>query len=356
MTAPLPVEALPLNLRKHVDPASPKPLRLMAAKALVPMAPAQIVGALYILSHDAEADVVDTARATAQKLPDRILSSALRDDGVDAGTLGFFAEILADRDNYLEFIVLNTSASDETMAALAAHGSPRICELISQNQLRILRHEPLLRALLGNPALQKSVADSVADFAVRSGANLPDVPALVEARRRVFGEVPVEEGPTAQQVVDEFALGQETVEPLEEGKRQSLAQRVMKMNISQRIKLANLGNKEARTILLRDTNKLVAMAAIQSPRLTEGEVLRVANNRTAPDDQLRYIYSNRDWTKSYQLRLAIVKNPKIPLPVAMRFMTSLREPDVRELSRNKNVPGGVAQQARKTLQKREEKE
>jgi hypothetical protein len=350
--ATLPIEELPPNLRKHVDPSSPKPLRMMAAKALVPMAPAQIAASLYILTRDPETDIAETAHASAQKLPDRILTSALRDEGLDSGTLGLFAEVLSDKDNYLELIVLNASTSDETMALLAAHGSSRICELTSQNQLRLLRHEPLLRGLLGNPSLAKSVADSVADFAVRSGVSLTDVPALVEARRRVFGEAPIEEGPTAEQVAEEFALREENPEPLEDGKRQSLAQRVMKMNISQRIKLAALGNKEARTLLLRDTNKLVAMAAIQSPRLTEGEVLRVANNRTAPDEQLRYIYGNRDWTKSYQLRLAMVQNPKIPLPVAMRFMATLRESEIKEISRSKNVPGGVAHQAKMTLLKR----
>ncbi len=355
MSLALPIEALPPNLHKHVDPSSPKALRSMAAKALVPMAPTQIAATLYILSHDPEQDIVEAARASAHKLPDRILTSALRDEGLDAGTLGFFAEVLADRDNYLELIILNSATSDDTVALLAAHGSPKTCELIAQNQLRLLRHEQLLRDLLGNPNLQRSIADSVSDFAVRSGVSLADVPALEEARRRVFGEQVVEEGPTAAQVVEEFGLNTETPEPLEEGKRISLSQRVMKMNISQRIKLATLGNKEARTILLRDTNKLVAMAAMQSPRITEGEVLRIANNRTAMDEQLRYIFNNRDWTKSYQLRMALVKNPKVQLPVAMRFLVTLREPDIREISRSKNVPGGVSQQARAMLLKRETK-
>jgi hypothetical protein len=356
MTDTLPIEALPPNLRKHVDPSSPKPLRSMAAKALVPMGPSQITAALFILTRDPDADIVETARTSAQKLPDRILTSALRDEALDVGTLGFLAEMLSGKDNYLELVVLNTATSDETVASLAASGSAKICELIAQNQLRLLRHEPLLRALLGNQALQKSVVDSVADFAVRSGVDLPDVQALREARRRIYGDAPVESGPTAEEVVAEFALEKETAEPLEEGKRMTLTQQVMKMSVSQRIKLAILGNKEARTILLRDTNKLVAMAAIQGPRITEGEVMRVANNRTAMDEQLRYICNNRDWTKSYQLRMALVKNPKVQLPVAMRFLVTLREPDIREISRSKNVPGGVVQQARSMLMKRETKD
>jgi hypothetical protein len=349
----LPIEDLPPNLRKHVEAQSPKPLRLMAAKALVPMAPVQIVTSLYILTRDADREVAETAHASAQKLPDRILSTALREEALDPAILSLFAEVLADKDNYLELIVLNGTTTDECVSQIARHASAKVCELVSQNQLRLLRHERLLRALFENPSLPRSISDSVADFAVRSGVNLTDVPALVEARRRVFGEAPpVEEGPTADQVIAEFSLKQEGQEPLEEGKRLSLSQRVMKMNVSQRIKLAATGNKEARTLLLRDSNKLVAMAAIQSPRITENEVLRVASNRTAPDDQLRFIFNNRDWTKSYQLRLAMVKNPKVPLPIAMRFMGTLREAEIREISRSKNVPGGVAHQAKVMLQKR----
>lgn len=125
------------------------------------------------------------------------------------------------------------------------------------------------------------------------------------------------------------------------------------MSIAEKIKLATKGNKEARTVLLRDANKLVSMSAIQSPRVTEGEVIAMANNRTAPEDILKYISANRDWLKNYALKLALVKNPKVPLPTAMKFLPLLREPDVRELARDRNVPSGVKNQARVMMAKKE---
>ncbi len=355
MSSPLSLEVLPPNLRKHVDPASPKPLRGMAAKSLVPMGPQQLCTVLYMLSDDPEADIAAPARATAGALPDRILAVALRDTHLEPQTLDFFADAVADKEQYLEFIAMNTTTTDETVARILHRATARVCETVSQNQLRLLRHDGLLTALLENPNVSKATADSVADFAVRSGVTLP-LPALDAARVRIFGAAPaVAQGPTAEQVAEAFAVKEEGVAPLEEGKKLTFTQELMKMNVSQKIKLAMLGNKEARTVLLRDSNKLVAMAAIQSPRITEGEVLMMANNKTAMADVLSYIYHSRDWTKSYQVKLALVKNPKVPLAVAMKYMGLLHETEVRELSRSKSVPGSIASAARQYMLKKEAK-
>lgn len=352
---PLSLEALPPNLRKHVDPAAPKALRGMAAKGLVPMAPPQFATALFMLSFDGDLEISEQALKTAAGLPERILASALRDAELAPAALDFFAGVLAGKESCLEWICLNVATSDATVARIAADGSEKICEVISQNQLRLLRHDPLLRALLTNPRALKSTVDGVADFAVRSGVQLDDLPALVEARRRVFGEAPPppEVAATAEELVAEFGVGDDAAQPLEEGKRLTLVQRMMKMSVSQKIKLATLGNKEARVLLLRDSNKLVAMAAVQSPRMTDGEVLAIANSRTAHEDVLRCVYNSREWTKGYQIKMALVKNPKVPLPTAMRFLPLLRDADIRELARNKNVPGGVQNQARVMVAKKE---
>lgn len=149
---PLTPDVLPPNFRKHVEAASPKPLRGMAAKGLVPMAPSQSATALYMLSFDAEADIAEQARATAAKLPDRILATALRDNELPPQVLAFFAQLLPDKEQYLEAICLNPTTSDETIADIALSSSEKLSEIISQNQLRLLRCEPILRSLSPTPA------------------------------------------------------------------------------------------------------------------------------------------------------------------------------------------------------------
>jgi hypothetical protein len=184
---------------------------------------------------------------------------------------------------------------------------------------------------------------------------------MLEAKVRLFGPEavtapPVDTSPTAEQLIAEYGMegeGGAPPAPLEEGKKLTLSQKIMKMNISEKIKLATKGNKEARTVLIRDSNKLVSVAVIRSPRITEGEVLTQAQNKICPDDVLRVIYSNREWLRMYSVKLALVKNPKVPQGVSMRLLGQLHESDVKTLARDKNVPGSVQMMAKKHMLKKE---
>jgi hypothetical protein len=140
----------------------------------------------------------------------------------------------------------------------------------------------------------------------------------------------------------------------QERKRLNMTQRVLRMSVSEKIKLATLGNREARTLLLRDSNRLVSLAAAQSPRMTEGEILGLANSKTSGAEVLRFIYENRGFLKVYALRAALVRNPKVPLPTALKFLPTLQEKDIKELSRDRNVPATVQAQAKAWLMKREQ--
>lgn len=355
--APISADFLPPNMKKHVDPAAPVPLRMMAAKALVPLAASDMASVLFMLTFDPDAAVRETAVKTAVGLPDRILASALRDEALPPPVLGFYLRTLWDKDAYAEMLVLNASTPDEDVAAITAGCSARVLESVGQNQLRLLRQPDIVRQLCRNPAASLALVDGVCDFAVRSGVDLPDVPQMQAARVRIFGpeaaSMPVAQGPTADELLAQFQeLQEEGASPLEEGKRLTLTQQVLKMSIAEKIKLATRGNKEARGILLRDSNKLVAVAAIRSPRITENEVLMCAANKAVNDEVLRVIYSNREWTKDYRIKLALVKNPKTPMAMSMRYLATLRDSDVRDLARDRNVPSGIAQQAKKTMEKK----
>lgn len=344
-------------LRKHVDPAAPAPLRNMGARLLVPASPGDAVCMLYLLSFDPDEGVRQQAHATAAALPDRIASTALRDDGLPPPVLGWIAGQIEENEAFLEMLVLNQAVPDEALVGVVRKAPPRIAELMAENQLRLLRCEELLRALLMESQAARSVIDAVADFAIRSGIYLEDVPELVEAHRRIHGDVPHRPPDhTAASVLEEFpeelAEEREGAE-LEDEKRYTLTQRILGMSVSEKIKLATLGNKEARTILLRDTNKLVAVAAVQSPRITESEIVALANSRTVHEDVLRVIYTNREWLKLYQVKHNLVKNPKTPLPTALRFLPHVRPNDLRDLARNRNVPHAIQTGARNLMMKQQ---
>ncbi|HZY03687.1 MAG TPA: hypothetical protein VFF02_09305 [Anaeromyxobacteraceae bacterium] len=364
---PLPIEALPRPLHKHVDPKAPGPLRMMGAKGLVPaVAPADLVTMLFVLSFDAEEGVRATAARTAEGLPDKIWGVALRAEEVKGEVLDWLADRFPAREAALELLLLNGSTPDATVARLAPLVSQKLAEIVRQNELRLLRHDDIIRGLCRNPNVLASTLDGACDFCVRNGVKLFDVPQIVEAYRRVHGVDPTAAPPppeeTAAALISEYQdeLGRERgdepqpPETAEQAsKRLTITQRILKMSVSEKIKLATLGNKEARTLLLRDANKLVSMAAVTSPRITEGEIMTLANSKTSNSDVLRYIYSNRELLRNYSLKLSLVKNPKVPLPTALRFLQTLQERDIKELARDRNVPNTIQSQAKAWVMKKE---
>lgn len=364
---PLPLEILPRPLHKHVDPKAPVPLRMMGAKGLVPaVAPADLVTLLFVLSFDADPSVAETATRTAGALPDKISGVALRAEGLRGEVLDWLADRFASKDAALELVLLNPATPDQTFARLAAVVSQRLADIVRQNELRLLRHDGIIRALCANPNALASSVDGACDFCVRNGLTLLDVPQLVEAHRRVLGVDPTAKPPapaeTAAALMTEYAaeLAHEKVDaparpetPDDTQKKLTITQRVMRMSVSEKIKLATLGNKEARTLLLRDSNKLVALAAAMSPRITDGEIITLANSRTVNGDVLRYVYSNREFLRTYAIKLSLVKNPKVPLPTALKLLVTLQEKDVKELARDRNVPQTIQSQAKAYLMKKE---
>lgn len=358
---PITADFLPENMKKHVDPKAPVPLRMMAAKALVPLNPSDLLSVLFMLTFDPEAGVREQAQKTAATLQDRVAASGFRDEDVHAPVLGFFLRLYSHNDVYAEMLILNGTTPDDAVATVAEGCSKKSAEIIGQNQLRLLRYDDIVRKLAKNPHSVGALIDGVCDFAVRNGLRLEDVPQMNEARVRLFGpQVETEtlppEGPTAEQVMAEFHMpdeeGVEVAPPMEEGKKLSLSKRIMSMNVSEKIKLATKGNKEARGILIRDSNKLVSVAVIRSPRITDGEVLVQAQNKVATDDVLRVIYSKREWLRKYAIKLALVKNPKVPQGVSMRLITTLHDHDVKSLAKDKNVPGSVQMLAKKQIEKK----
>lgn len=131
--------------------------------------------------------------------------------------------------------------------------------------------------------------------------------------------------------------------------RLALPVRIRRMPVAERLKLALRGNLEARNVLARDPLKLVQAAVLRNPRITAEEILNVAKSRSVDGDLLRKIAGEKEWIRQYPVRQALVLNPKTPLAVSLALFKTLRERDVRQLARSKNVPGVVQQAARRLL-------
>jgi hypothetical protein len=117
--------------------------------------------------------------------------------------------------------------------------------------------------------------------------------------------------------------------------------------VLERMKLAMRGTREQRGQLIRDSNKLVAVAVLSSPKLNESEVEAFARMANLTEDVLRVIATNRAWVKNYNVVSALTKNPKTPPALAMSFLQRLNERDLKKLATDRNVSEPVRLAARK---------
>lgn len=339
---------IPSNLEKFVSPQTPKETRLMAAKALLPMGPKDLVTVLSLLLSDVDSEVGAAAKKSLEGLPSHLLLTVL-DGDLDRAVIKAIADIHQRDEAILVMIALNRNTDDETLSFLSSHASEGVANVIAENQARLMRNPSLLDALKANPSVGKSVIDRVEAFLISVG-KIVQKQGAAQIKERGKEAAPIEE--EAPAIDDELKIEKEAAT---EAEKESLYKRVQHLNVSGKIKLALLGNKEARDILLKDSNKLVSSTVLKNPKITEDEIVKVVNSRSISDDILRQVAGNKEWLKKYPIKLGMVNNPKTPLAVAMRLLNQLNEKDVQHIAKSKNISSALAAAARKAVMQKEKK-
>ncbi len=137
-----------------------------------------------------------------------------------------------------------------------------------------------------------------------------------------------------------------------EAHKLGLQAKLQRLDVGERAKCARSGDQETRMILIRDSNKLVAMGVLQNPKLTLHEVEMFAASRNVNEEILREIAGNKDWIKSYSVVLALVNNPKTPVPMSLTFLPKLFTRDLRFVAKNKGVPEIIRTTAKRLSDRR----
>jgi len=122
--------------------------------------------------------------------------------------------------------------------------------------------------------------------------------------------------------------------------------------IPHKIRAATLGDAFVRAEAIRDANKMVSLAAIKSPSVTDSEAAAYAGNQVLGEDVIRYIATRREWTKLYGVKVSLCRNPKAPIAETTRLMPFLRERDIDGLIKSRGVPSAVKAQAVKIQMQR----
>lgn len=190
----------------------------------------------------------------------------------------------------------------------------------------------------------------VADVYADSGTH----PKLKELLARIYPLSAAEEAEREPVAESEEDLEEEPEEEPEEEDEayQSKYQLAQSMGVGDKIKVALTGDKEWRSLLIKDSNKLVNSAVVKNPRITEPEILTISKSVVQNDEILRIICQNKEWVKNPAIRKALVLNNKTPLPVAIRFMGFLSEKDLSGMAKSKNISSVLVNNARRMLASR----
>jgi hypothetical protein len=158
-------------------------------------------------------------------------------------------------------------------------------------------------------------------------------------------EEPLAEAAAANAATARVLAAREKAKP--DIERLSTLAKISKLNVKGRIQMAFKGNKEERSILIRDSTKLVAQAVLDSPKISDGEVEKIANQRNVLEAVLRGISMKRRFMKNYMIVRNLTFNPRTPMDVALGLMKHLQAPDLKGLSGSKDVSDTVRKLATK---------
>lgn len=379
---------IPDAIKQYIKRDASKDARMLAAKAAIPMSPLVQVTVLTFLLGDPEKEVQDQAKASLLEMPESMLKGLFKEN-LHPKTIDFFVKNKTESEDLMEQIVLNKNTPDEAFVHLAANSSGKVLEIISNNQMRMLRCVDIANGFKKNPNASKAAVEKVVSFLRMSGVQLEGESAVltdnevnklikhtqkqVASVKNIQAAVPVQElddeddeedfySDDEDDFADDGSFGDDEFgdgdadlfdekAQYEEEDSKGIEAKLADMTVPQKVKIALMGNKEVRGILIKDPNKIVATAVIKSPKLTDNEVHSIAQMRSVNDEIIRTIASNKDWVKNYTIKLALANNPKTPLPIALKFMRFLNMKDIGDLSRNKNVSPQIQKLAKQQFNK-----
>jgi hypothetical protein len=345
-----------------------------AAKGSLSLPPSEMVEVLVYLAEHSQ-NVKEDAQNTLAGWSDEALTPVLADPDVSREVLMYFLAAQNLRLSLLEVIIENSSVPDDSLILMATTGSREVVEALINNK-RVRGAVPVLRALVNNPSLTADEATRINADLLRMGAPAPviqDEGSHVNDREvnqwitEHVNEIKAEEGKAfslvggidgnvdsdtaeATQITQEaLAKAQGNEEELE---RLSTLQKLARLTVGERVQAAMKGNREERSILIRDGAKIVSSAVLASPKLTEAEVETFASMKNVQENVLRDIGRNRKFIKNYVVLKNLTTNPRTPLDLSLTLVKNMLAPDLKGLSQNKNVPDTLRKMALKLFKMR----
>jgi len=329
------------EIARIVTPGAPRDVQLAAARGALPLTGKDLLTVLFFLCSSQDAEIKKTAAASLCDLPTSILVPVVKDESLHPQLLELLVRARLSDTELMGVVIMHPAVPLKTLFSLAAKAPHEVLERLAGHDNLLSQNPVLVETIIANPAAGKALK-------YKLGWREPD---LFEQA----GPQPETTAESGEDVdLDEGRNQSELAFLMEEAEQNNLSkyQIALQLKVAEKIKMALTGDKEWRSILIKEANKLVQAAVMKNPRITDGEVLTVAKNRTSSDEVIRIILLNKEWLKNYEIRKALVTHPKTPLPKALRFVNGLTMKDIKNLARSRQVSNIITTAARKELELR----
>jgi hypothetical protein len=144
----------------------------------------------------------------------------------------------------------------------------------------------------------------------------------------------------------QLALSPAVPAELKRNAEEQLLARLAQIPLGQKITLARRGPARVAGMLLAEGHPQVLTVVLDNPYLTEAQILKALSREKLPSTVVPAILRHRKWSISYNVRIALLRQPSAPLAAILSFLPQLTVSDLRELA----APGIVPENLRRYIQ------
>jgi hypothetical protein len=233
-------------------------------------------------------------------------------------------------------------ATSEELAALLHHESREVLLALLNNPALT---EADVRVLLGRKILSADVVEEISKrrewlkvYAVKKAlASHPHTPRLVSLRllRELY-------------LMDlvQIALLPGVSAELKRNAEDQLAARLPQLPLGQKITLGRRGPARVAGLLLAEGHPKVVEVTLDNAHLHAAQILKTLASEALQEAVVHAIAQHRKWSCDYNVRLALVRNPRSTLASVLAFVPELTAADLEALA----APGIVPETLRKYLE------